>query len=254
MPHQPNSAPAKRRAALLTALAVSTGLLSACERIEGIGKAPELTRITDPHSVPGYQAVHLPMPAVPPGEQKPNSLWRAGARAFFKDQRANKVGDILTVTIQINDKAQLDNSTTRSRDGKENMSVPGLFGYQNNIARALGTTDSNDLTSLTSSSNSTGTGGIKRAEAIQLKLAALIIDVLPNGTLVIQGKQEVRVNYELRDLTINGVIRPEDINNDNTIGYEKIAEARISYGGKGQMTDLQQPRYGQQLLDVISPF
>jgi flagellar L-ring protein precursor FlgH len=250
------SFPARRlgRTTLLATLALSTSMLAGCDRLSGIGKEPELTKITDPHAQPGYTAVHLPMPAVPQGEQRANSLWRAGARAFFKDQRANKVGDILTVTIAINDKAQLDNSTTRSRDGTEDMNVPALFGYGNNIARALGQTTTDPITGITSKTTSTGTGGIKRAEAIQLKLAALITDVLPNGTLVIQGKQQVRVNYELSDLTINGVIRPEDISNDNTIGYEKIAEARISYGGKGQMSDLQQPRYGQQLLDVISPF
>jgi flagellar L-ring protein precursor FlgH len=255
------TAPASiRRPLTLALLGIATLLLPACsavDRIENIGKAPQLAGIEDPSRQPGYKPVHLPMPAPVLGEQKPNSLWRAGARAFFKDQRANKTGDILTVLIQINDKAQLNNQTTRGRDGSEAMDLPGLFGFQRNIARVLPTPDNNDLTNLlstTSKSSTTGTGAIKRDEQIELKVAALITQVLPNGNMVIQGKQEVRVNYELRELTISGVIRPEDINAQNTIGYEKIAEARIAYGGRGQITDVQQPRYGQQLIDIIAPF
>ena len=82
----------------------------------------------------------------------------------------------------------------------------------------------------------------------------MITEVLPNGNLAIFGRQEVQVNFERRDLVVAGVIRPEDITSGNTIAYEQIAEARVSYGGQGQITDFQQPRYGQQLYDIVFPF
>jgi flagellar L-ring protein FlgH len=81
-----------------------------------------------------------------------------------------------------------------------------------------------------------------------------VTQVLPNGNLVVQGRQELRVNFEVRELQITGVIRQQDISSTNTVSYTKLAEARISYGGRGQLTDVQQPRYGQQLLDIIAPF
>jgi flagellar L-ring protein precursor FlgH len=149
----------------------------------------------------------MPMPAPVTAHREPNSLWRPGSRAFFKDLRATQVGDLVTVMIDIE-------------------------------------TDS----------NSVGDASIDREEKISLKLAAVVTQVLPNGNLVIHGRQETRVNYEIRELQVAGVIRPEDITNQNTIPYEKIAEARLAYGGRGHMTDVQQPRYGQQLIDILFPF
>ena len=80
------------------------------------------------------------------------------------------------------------------------------------------------------------------------------MDVLPNGILSIVGSQEIRVNFELRDLQVSGFVRPEDISRQNEITYDKIASARVSYGGRGQISDVQQPRYGQQVLDILLPF
>jgi flagellar L-ring protein precursor FlgH len=199
----------------------------------------------------------MPMPAPQVSERQPNSLWRSGSRAFFKDQRASRVGDIMTVTIQINDEARINNQTTRTRSSTENLGLPGLFGFQRNIARILPTPDTDTLENLgqtNSDSESTGRGQIQRTDSVRLRVAAIITQVLPNGNFAIEGRQEVRVNFELRDLQIRGVIRPEDIDNQNTIPYDKIAEARIAYGGRGQITDVQQPRWGQQVYDIIAPF
>jgi len=247
-----------RTAAAITTLLLGASMLSACgtaDRLASVGKAPDLSSIEDPSRNPNYQPVRLPMPEAPVVERRANSLWRAGSRAFFKDQRAARVGDILTVTIEINDSAALQNQTTRARDGSESMGIPNLFGLEASTNNILpDSVNASSLVSANSSSSSTGDGQIQRQEQINLQVAALIVQLLPNGNMVVQGKQEVRVNYEMRELTLNGIIRPEDITSANTISYEKIAEARISYGGKGQVSDLQQPRWGQQVLDIINPF
>lgn len=232
--------------------------LSACSaggRLQNIGQAPALSTIDNPVQQKNYQPVALPMPA--PNVQSPadNSLWRAGSRSFFKDQRASTIGDILTVEIDINDNASINNESSRTRDNSESAGMPNLLGVEGNLGNFLPDgVSASSLVDLSSASNHTGSGAITRDETIELKIAALVTQILPNGNMVIQGRQEVRVNFEVRDLLITGVIRPEDIRNDNTISYEKIAEARVSYGGRGQITDVQQPRYGQQLYDIIFPF
>lgn len=238
------------------ALLAVAGSLAACssvaDRIENIGQAPAMTPIENgPAADPSYVPVRMPMPAPQVAENQPNSLWQPGARAFFRDQRADKVGDILTVLIEIDDQAKMKNETARSRDGKEGVDIPSMVGLTSFLPDSLNPADMMDVGS---QSKASGTGSIQRGEKIQLKLAAVVTEVLPNGNLAIFGRQEVRVNFERRDLEIAGVIRPADITSENTVSYDKIAEARISYGGQGQITDVQQPRYGQQLYDILFPF
>lgn len=243
------------RLTLAAALAASVSACNSMTRLSEVGSGPQLSKIQDPHAQAGYQPVSLPMPTPMPAERNPNSLWRSGAKAFFKDQRAKQVGDILTVLIKIEDQAQMNNQSTRSRDNGETMGLPGFLGLESRLGAVLpNAVDPSKLIDASSTSSNTGKGAITRKEQIELKVAALVTQTLPNGNLVIQGRQEVRVNYELRDLNISGVIRPEDITAQNTISYEKIAEARIAYGGRGQISDVQQPRYGQQIFDIIAPF
>lgn len=248
------------RSSLIRSLAIlaTAAALTACsavDRIENIGKAPDLTEIKDPRSESSYRTVSLPMPRPEPTIRQANSLWRPGARAFFKDQRASQIGDILTVQVQINDQAQLNNSTSRARAASEDTDATSLLGFQSNFANFLpDAVDPTSLVSVGNTSNHTGTGTVDRDETVNLEVAALIVDRLPNGNLVIAGRQEVRVNFEVRELLISGVVRPQDITATNTVSHSQIAEARIAYGGRGQLTDVQQPRYGQQLLDVILPF
>ena len=182
-------------------------------------------------------------------------MWRAGSRAFFKDQRAAHVGDILTVLIAIDDTAEITNTTTRSRTNTEDASVNALFGYESSLNAVLPEAiNPGSLIDLDSQTSNKGVGTIERGETIELKIAAIISQKLPNGNLVLHGRQEVRVNYEVRELQIAGIIRPEDITSSNTISYEKIAEARIAYGGRGHISDVQQPRYGTQVIDILFPF
>jgi flagellar L-ring protein FlgH len=233
-------------------------LLPACNalaRVQQIGETPPLTTIQNPQRQPGYQPVSLPMPAPMSGERRPNSLWQAGTRAFFKDQRAAQIGDILTVQINIDDQAQFQNETVRTRASSESEAVPTLMGFERHIQRVLpSTSNPASLLNASGTSSADGKGTINRNEKVRLNVAALVTQVLPNGNLVVQGHQEMRINYEVRDLQIAGVIRPQDIGSTNTIPLEKLAEARMSYGGRGQITDVQQPRYGQQLIDILMPF
>ncbi|HWK94306.1 MAG TPA: flagellar basal body L-ring protein FlgH [Pseudolabrys sp.] len=241
------------RHAILAALA--TTLLSGCaalDRLKNIGEQPKLSEIDNPATRPGYKPVQMPMPAAQPATYNPNSLWRNGSRAFFKDQRAHQVGDILTVKVNITDKANIANDTKRSRANNEDSGVDNFFGKSklpitnSVLPTRLFTADSN--------SSSEGKGSVDRSEALSTNVAGVVVQVLPNGNLVIEGKQEIRVNFEIRELIVGGVVRPEDIESDNTIDSTKIAQARIAYGGRGQITDVQQPRYGQQVMDVILPF
>ena len=237
----------------ILAVAVSGCMLS--KRLSQVGETPPLTQIQNPAAAPTYRPVSLPMPRAEAIGHEPNSLWRAGARSFFKDQRVGKSGDSLTVVIDIDDNTKLDNSSNRTRDANESLGIGGFFGFEANLGKFLpNQVDNNNLIGIEGGTGSTGTGAIDRKEKILLKVAAVVTQVLPNGNLVIHGRQEVRVNFEVRELTVAGIIRPEDITSSNTITYEKIAEARVSYGGRGLISDVQQPRLGYQVLDILSPF
>jgi flagellar L-ring protein precursor FlgH len=247
------------RKLLISTLMITTATaLSACgagERLANIGKAPEMSNIANPVTQADYQPVSLPMPASHPIVKEQNSLWESNRVTFFKDQRAANVGDIITVMIEIKDKAELDNETERTRDAGEGAQISSILGYETHFDQYLPEAiDPTNLADASSTSRSTGSGTIDREEKITVKLAALITQMLPNGNMVLHGRQEVLVNFEKRILEIDGVIRPQDISTGNTVNYDQIAEARIVYGGEGQITDVQQPRYGQQLYDVIFPF
>ncbi|MBX3447712.1 MAG: flagellar basal body L-ring protein FlgH [Parvibaculaceae bacterium] len=238
------------RFAAIILLGATLAACNAPDRLSNIGKAPDLAPIgTTPPTVT------MPMPQPEHVVYQPNSLWRSGSRAFFRDQRAARVGDILTVNINITDSAKVNNTTKRSRANSESAGVNNLFGYESYLGKVFpDAVDNTSLADLGSTSSNAGTGSVDRREQVDLTIAAVVTDVLPNGNLVIAGRQQVRVNFEVRDLLITGIVRPEDITNTNTIQHSQIAEARISYGGEGQISDVQQPRYGQQLLDIVMPF
>ena len=244
--------------AKLPSLLVLGLALSACgipDRLANVGQAPALSPIEDPTATKGYKPVQMPMPAMEHASYAPNSLWRTGSRAFFKDQRARLVGDLVTVRVRVTDKAQLDNKTTRSRKNGEDFGAARIMGFENKLDRYLPNGSSaGELLKLDSEGSSEGSGSVRRAEQLATNVAAVVTQTLPNGNLVIEGKQEIRVNFEVRELIVAGVIRPEDIESDNTIESTKIAQARIAYGGRGQITDVQQPRYGQQVMDILLPF
>lgn len=233
-------------------------ILSGCgaaDRLANVGKAPSMSKIENPADDKAYRKVSMPMPPIEHVVKENNSLWASNRQTFFKDQRANNIGDILTVMIDIDDEAELENETKRSRSAGEDVRLNNMLGLESQLTKILpeGVLAA-DLVDADSTSKSTGKGSTEREEKVEMKLAATVTQILPNGNMLIQGRQEVRVNFEKRVLELAGIIRPEDITPDNTIPYEKIAEARISYGGKGQITDLQQPRYGQQVYDILFPF
>lgn len=241
--------------AITTGAGLAALMLGGCA---GLGEAtapPQMTPINNPATIAGSQRVSMPLPAPVVEAQAPNSLWRAGAKSFFNDQRASKIGDILTVNIEIADSAQLNNTTARSRTGSTETGIQALLGLEANIQKALpGSPSLDPAVGFSSNSASNGTGSVNRQEKVNLTVAAVITDRLPNGNLVIGGSQEVRINNELRELLVSGVIRPEDVAADNTIAHSKIAEARISYGGRGDISQVQRDKYGKLIYDQITPF
>jgi flagellar L-ring protein FlgH len=239
-----------------TALLMFTAALAGCQtvdRLANVGNAPALSPIVDPTTTAGYQPVNMPMPAAIADTYQANSLYRTSAKGFFKDERAHRIGDILTVIVTVNDSAKIANNTQSSRNSTNTAGMGGILGAAVDTA-SLGTVDTTKAVDFNSGLANTGKGSVNRSESLQTSVAAVVTQVLPNGNLVIEGHQEVRVNFEVRDLVVAGIVRPSDIQANNTIPSAKIAEARIAYGGRGQITDVQQPRYGQQVLDAILPF
>lgn len=233
------------------------GAVSACSKLDHFGKPPsfsEAQSVANPEHV-AMMNPGLPLVSEPQSPVDRASLWSRNRQSLLGDRRAMNRGDIMTVVIEIDDSAEISNTTARSRSGSEGMSVPGLLGIPQRLDESLpdGATMA-DAVSLSSSSSSNGTGSVSRNEKLTLRVAATITDVLPNGVLAITARQEVRVNFELRELIVSGFVRPEDVSRQNEITYDKIASARISYGGRGQISDMQQPRYGQQALEMALPF
>jgi len=241
---------------LISALA-AVSLLAGCasvDQLSRIGQAPKLSAIENPTAQPGYKAVNMPMPEIVPASYQPNSLFSNEARGFFKDQRAHRIGDILTVIVTIDDNAQISNATSRKRSAANEANIGTSLGSVFGTSVPGVDFDATGGLSTGGSMTDGGNGSVNRSETLQTNVAVVVTQVLPNGNLVIEGRQEVRVNFEVRDLIIAGIVRPMDIQSDNTIMSDKIAEARIAYGGRGQITDVQQPRYGQQVADAILPF
>lgn len=239
-------------------LALLLAPLAACSSVKEAVRGPELTPVGYPSAlVPQNQQV-MPLASVREPYPQPasaNSLWRSGARAFFIDQRAGRVGDILTVQIDIDDKAQTSNSTSSSRKSGTTAGAPHLLGLESSLGKVLpGGFDPAAAIETNSASSNAGAGTVSRSEKISLTIAAVVTTVLPNGNLVIQGTQEVRTNSELRQLTVAGIVRPEDISSANTIKHTQIAEARISYGGRGDISRVQKTPAGQALVERFSPF
>jgi flagellar L-ring protein precursor FlgH len=243
------------RLPILLLAAASLSACSGAERLSRLGQGPELAAIENPTSDPRWRPVTMPMPNPSDPPLQNNSLWRQGSRTFLRDQRAASVGDLVTILVSIDDDADMANSTKRNRDNAESMGIPNLLGLESSYGRLFPNGfDPSKMVSASSTSDVTGNGTLKRSEQINLRVAATVSQVLPNGNLVVVGRQQVRVNQELRDMQVGGIIRPQDIGSDNTVKHDRLAEARISYGGRGTISDVQRPRYGQEVLDMILPF
>lgn len=241
------------RLALLALLALAG--CGQAERLSRVGRAPDMSPVTNPTEDPRWRPVTMPMPQPREAPPMANSLWRPGSSTFLRDQRAAQVGDLITVLVEIQDEAQLQNRTQRSRNGTETMGVPNMLGLETQTRRLLPRgANPASLINTNSTGTTDGNGTVRRNEQITLRLAATVTQSLPNGNMVVSGRQEVRVNNELRELSLQGIVRTQDIGSDNTVRHDRLAEARIAYGGRGSLSDIQQPRLGQQLIDILSPF
>lgn len=242
-------------------LVVASSLLGGCastlDKLDNINKPAPVSKMTDPTTKTEYKPMSWPMPEnAPPAKQYANSLWQPGARAFFRDGRASRVGDILKVTVRINDKLQFINQTEGKRTTQDSAAAPATLGL---VDRALSTlpaleTNPSNLLGVTGNMDIKGTGTVNRQDVVTTQVAAIVTQMLPNGNMVIDGHQEMLMNQDVREVGITGVVRPQDINSDNSIDSAQVAEARITYTGRGQLNDVQKPRWGGQVLDAISPF
>lgn len=239
---------------MLGLLMVLPGCDATRDQLSQVGRVPPLTATDSPLEKPSYKPIYWPEEEEHPS--LPNSLWKQGAHTFFRDSRARSVGDILKVTVQIDDKAKVDNKTQRDRDNSRDLAAPSVFGLEKTLTQKLlpDAANPSSLLSMKAGSGHRGNGKIDRKEKIETQVAAMVTQILPNGNLVIRGSQEIRINYEVREVSVEGIVRPEDISADNSIDSTQIAEARISYGGRGQLSDIQQPTVGHQVIDILSPF
>ncbi len=229
--------------------------LTGCSRLSSIGQPPDLTSPAAGNEVFAMNVAPIPEAAHVPHRAESASLWTSGRASLLGDRRAGQRGDILTVVIEIDDSAEFSNSSERERTGSEELGVPNLFGLPQRIDELLdGQGSIAEAVEFDSTSRSAGEGSVRRNESLTLRVAATVTEVLQNGVLRIEGSQEVRVNNEVRELLVTGYVRPEDISRQNSIDYDRIAAARISYGGRGLITDVQRPRYGQEVVDTILPF
>jgi len=242
------------RRILISMLALSTAI-SACGRMSQVGKAPDFAPQQDSYQYHALYATPMPDSTQQVTPAAASSLWTGNRAALLSDRRAENRGDILTVVIEIDDQAEMSNTSGRTRAGSDTMKLPSLLGIPERVNKILPDGASMaDAVGTSSASSYEGDGSTKREEKLELRIAATVVEELPNGVLRIEGRQEVRVNYELRDLKVTGYVRPADISRQNEVTYDKIAGAQITYGGRGQITDVQQPRYGQQITDIVLPF
>jgi flagellar L-ring protein FlgH len=229
--------------------------LAACGKLDQVGRAPEFSPVAGSDQHYAMYSTALPEDVPPGAPSDDSSLWTAGTDSLFGDRRAATRGDILTVVIEIDDSASISNSTGRNRSGQQKSGLPEFFGIPQRIDESLPEGASlGEAYESTSSSTFKGSGSVSRNEELTLRIAATVVEELPNGVLRIEGQQEVRVNFEMRELIVTGFVRPIDISRQNEITYDKIAGARIAYGGRGQITDVQQPTYGQQVAEIVMPF
>jgi flagellar L-ring protein precursor FlgH len=228
--------------ALLAALLLP---LAACSDVwDDVGRAPQLSPVGSGLENADTEIVTASYPSA-----EAKDSWIGGEADFFRDRKARRHGDIITVLIDIDDKASLNNNSNRTRKSNSDNSVGISYPFLGSLGTLF-----NGEAEAGSNTSSTGQGTTARSEKVSLSVAAVVTEVLPNGFLVIQGSQEVLVNYEARALSVSGIVNPKEISSDNRIAYDRIAEARISYGGKGRLTEIQQPPWGQQLWDRVTPF
>ncbi|QFU10284.1 Flagellar L-ring protein precursor [Rhodobacteraceae bacterium THAF1] len=227
----------------------------ACGRINDVGRPPALSPVAQSPELVAMQSPGLPVSYEPERNTDAASLWSGGRGSLLGTRRAETRGDIVTVIVEIDDRAEFSNASDRSRSANSNMAINDFFGIPQRINEKLPEgANLNSAVGLSSGSGFSGDGSTSRNERLTLRVAATVTEVLPNGAFAIEGRQELRLNFELRELIVTGIVRPEDISRRNEVLYDKIAAARISYGGRGQITDVQQPRYGQQVADIILPF
>ncbi len=240
----------------LRSLARTTTALVLAAAISGCANTrPQMTSIQDSLDNAMAQPVADVAIALPePETRAPGSLWRSGAKQFFRDSRASNIGDVITVIVSESATAETEANTTTTRNHDNSGGITTFLNAAGKLASRGIATGAGGLFDVEGDRSFTGAGSTDRTDTLTARVAAVVTQVLPNGNMVIQGKREVVVNYELQELSIQGIVRPEDVTADNTIASEKIAEARISYAGRGLVDEAQEPAPGVRFINKWMPF
>jgi flagellar L-ring protein precursor FlgH len=232
-------------ATLICIAVVGITILSGCATAPG--KASVQAPSSDIHGSP-LETYSLPEPSE-------GSLWAdSGSTKLFGDLRAREVGDLVTVQISETQSGKLDANTKTSRDSSIEAGITDLLGYMKRLEEKHKTLDRTSLFNANFKPSFDGKGSSDRSGSVVASITARVLQVLPNGNLYISGKREVRVNDETQYITVAGIIRPEDIGQDNVIQSTYIADARVEYTGKGVIADKQRPGWLMRILDQVWPF
>lgn len=203
-------------------------------------------------------AEQIVVPPVPPPwmtekveEKQTGSLWTDTSSSLWKDVKACRVGDIVTITVSEQSQASKQSSTQtgKTKDFSGDFKFVGLtagdklvmdqgnFGYKGKFDNQF-----------------QGNGVTSKADSMSTYMTATVVQVLPNGNLLIRGSRWTKVNDELQQIVLEGVVRPNDINRKNEVLSQNIADAKIFFTGKGPVTAQQKPGWLLQFLDVVNPF
>ena len=169
---------------------------------------------------------------------------------LFRDLRARNVNDILTIRIIESSTATNTANTSTERSGDVSVSAPGLGGLE----RGGATLNFANILNGASNINFAGQGSTTRSGQLEAFVSARVVEVLPNGDLVIEGKKEVTVNRERQILSLRGIVRSFDVAPTNVVMSTAIANMEVKFDGKGVVADANKPGWLFRLLQIITPF
>jgi flagellar L-ring protein precursor FlgH len=176
-----------------------------------------------------------------------------GGGSLFSRRRAREVGDQVTIRIVHATQADSSANTALKRGSETSGSVSALFGIETALASIPGGGPSLSLGASTTN-DFDGTGATTRSGTLLATLTARVVEILPNGQLVVAGRQAVKINNEVEYLALTGVLDPRAIASDSSVSSTALADVRIEYSGQGVVAGKQRPGWLTRALDIVTPF